>query len=198
MKILYAILLLCSSPVLATAPYHHMHLTADDPAAAAAWYQQHMGGELVRGGQAVQYDDVLFVWFKKDAGFPGSEGSSIDHIGFSFPDLAERMTSYEAAGVKVLSEARDVRGLFKFAFVEDPWGTKIEVMEDPETLGFHHIHLKGPEPEEIFDWYQASFGGERVIGRAVGAVRKRGSERTTGSWRIPLPPRLFPLSSSVP
>lgn len=162
MKTLYATLLLWAAPVLAGAPYHHMHLTATDPAAAAAWYQQHMGGELVRDGQAVQYDDVLFIWFKKEAGFPGSEGSSVDHIGFSFPDLAERMASYEAAGIKILSQPTDVRGLFKFAFVEDPWGTRIEVMEDPETLGFHHIHLKGPEPEEIFDWYESSFGGERA------------------------------------
>ncbi len=162
MKTLYAILLLCVAPALAAAPYHHMHLTATDPAAAAAWYHQHMGGELVRDGQAVQYDDVLFIWFQKEAGFAGSDGSSVDHIGFSFPDLAERMASYEAAGVKILAPSRDVRGLFKFAFVEDPWGTKIEVMEDPETLGFHHIHLRGSEPEAIFDWYQSSFGGERV------------------------------------
>ena len=72
------------------------------------------------------------------------------------------MASYEAAGVKIVSEVRDVQGKFKFAFVEDPWGTKIEVMEDPETLGLHHIHLKGPEPEKIFTWYESAFGGERT------------------------------------
>ncbi len=162
MKPLYAILFLLATPVLAGAPYHHMHLTATDPAEAAAWYHEHMGGELVRDGQAVLYDDVLVIWFQKEAGFEGSDGSSVDHIGFSFEDLAARMASYEAAGVKILREAIDVRGLFKFAFVEDPWGTKIEVMEDHDTLGFHHIHLKGPEPERIFDWYESSFGGERT------------------------------------
>jgi lactoylglutathione lyase len=154
--------LLFAAPALAGAPYHHMHMTATDPAAAAAWYHEHMGGELVRDDQAVLYDDVLVIWFKKDAGFEGSDGSSVDHIGFSFEDLGAKMASYEAAGVKILSEPIDVRGMFKFAFVEDPWGAKIEVMEDHDTLGFHHIHLKGPEPEKIFDWYESSFGGERT------------------------------------
>ena len=162
MKVLCATLFLLATPVLAGAPYHHMHLTATDAAEAAAWYNLHMGGELVRDGQGVLYDDVLVIWFKKEAGFAGSDGSSVDHIGFSFSDLGARMASYEAAGVKILSEVRDVRGLFKFAFVEDPWGTKIEVMEDHDTLGFHHIHLKGPEPEKIFGWYESSFGGERT------------------------------------
>ena len=154
--------LLISAPAFAGAPYHHMHLTATDPAEAAAWYHEHMGGELVRDGQGVLYDDVLVIFFKKDAGFAGSVGSSVDHIGFSFHDLAAKMASYEAAGVKITSEVRDIQGLFKFAFVEDPWGTRIEVMEDHDTIGFHHIHLRGSDPEAIFDWYEASFGGERT------------------------------------
>ncbi len=165
-RLLQAVLLLATlllaTPALAGAPYHHMHLTATDPGEAAAWYHEHMGGELVRDGQGVLYDDVLVIWFKKPAGFAGSDGSSVDHIGFSFHDLAAKMASYEAAGVKILGEVTDVRGLFKFAFVEDPWGTKIEVMEDHDTLGFHHIHLKGSDPEKIFDWYESSFGGERT------------------------------------
>ena len=52
-------------------------------------------------------------------------------------------------------------GLFKLAFVEDPWGTRIEVVQDPELLGLHHLHLRGPDPDEIFTWLLAKFGGER-------------------------------------
>ena len=37
-------------------------------------------------------------------------------------------------------------GLFKLAFVEDPWGTRIEVVQDPELLGLHHLHLRGRIP----------------------------------------------------
>lgn len=150
----------CNSAVAADAPYHHLHLTATDAAEAAAWYAEHMGGELAASGQVVDYDGVLVVFFVKEE-FPGSDGSSVDHIGFSFPDLAAKMSSFEAAGIKILSEVRDVQGKFKFAFVEDPWGTKIEVMEDPNQVGFHHIHLKSADPDATFDWYEAAFGGAR-------------------------------------
>jgi len=164
-----AFILALTAPVLAAdAPYGHIHLMATDPSEAAAWYERHMGGERFDRdagnvpGPGVFYGNIPVLWIKRDAGFPGSVGSSVDHIGFSFPDLAAKMASYEAAGVKITSEVRDVQGKFKFAFVEDPWGTKIEVMEDPETLGLHHIHLKGPEPEKIFAWYESAFGGERA------------------------------------
>ena len=46
--------------------------------------------------------------------------------------------------------------------MEDPWGTRIEVVQDPELLGLHHIHLRGPNPDEVFTWLQAKFGGERT------------------------------------
>ena len=54
------------------------------------------------------------------------------------------------------------RKLFKLAFIEDPWGVKIEVVQDPETPGFHHIHLRAPNPDEVLAWYQEKFGGERT------------------------------------
>lgn len=152
--------LLFASPALSDAPYHHLHLTATDAAQASAWYAEHMGGELAGDGQMVNYDGVLVIFFVKED-FPGSAGSSVDHIGFSFPDLAAKMKSFDAAGIKILSEVRDIQGKFKFAFIEDPWGTKIEVMQDPNLFGFHHIHLKNADPEATFDWYEAAFGGKR-------------------------------------
>jgi catechol 2,3-dioxygenase-like lactoylglutathione lyase family enzyme len=72
------------------------------------------------------------------------------------------MKELAAAGVKVVTPAREVAGLFKIAFVEDPWGVKIEIVQDPETLGFHHVHLRGPDPNAILAWYQETFGGERT------------------------------------
>jgi catechol 2,3-dioxygenase-like lactoylglutathione lyase family enzyme len=57
---------------------------------------------------------------------------------------------------------RDAPGLFKLAFVEDPWGARIEVVQDAELLGLHHIHLRGPDTEEIFKWLLSNFGGQRA------------------------------------
>ena len=144
-----------------TLPYDHMHLAAPDQAQAVDWYMRHMGA--VRGDlpDRVLFGKVLFVWFQR-AGSPSSEGSVIDHIGFSVADLDAKMKELQAAGVKVVAPVRDVAGLFKFAFIEDPWGVKIELVQDPDTLGFHHIHLQLPDPDASFAWYQARFGGERT------------------------------------
>ena len=57
----------------------------------------------------------------------------IDHVGFSLSDLDAKMKELEAAGAKVTTPAREVPGLFKMAFVEDPWGTRIEVVQDPRA-----------------------------------------------------------------
>ena len=65
---------------------------------------------------------------------------------------------------------RAIDGLFKLAFVEDPWGTKIEVVEDTEWLGFHHLHLRSTDPAAALDWYENIFEGERdsLKGRIAG------------------------------
>jgi catechol 2,3-dioxygenase-like lactoylglutathione lyase family enzyme len=34
-------------------------------------------------------------------------------------------------------------------------------VEDSELLGFHHIHLRVPDPEAALTWYQQMFGGQR-------------------------------------
>ena len=99
--------------------------------------------------------------FLRSANAGPSAGSAIDHVGFSFADLDAKMKEFEANGVKVVTPVREVPGLFKLGFVEDPWGTRIEVVQDPELLGLHHIHLRTPNPDEIFTWLLDKFGGEK-------------------------------------
>ena len=81
---------------------------------------------------------------------------------------------------------RDAPGLFKLAFVEDPWGTRIEVVQDPELLGLHHIHMRGPDPEAVFTWLQAKLGGERtkLKGRLDGWVSSTAPRRLQQRMQI--------------
>ena len=58
------------------------------------------------------------------------------------------------------STLRDVPGLFKIGFIFDPWGTRIELVEDKEDLGFHHVHLSATDPEATLAWYRDTMGGE--------------------------------------
>jgi len=145
-----------------TFPYDHIHLNAPDPAAAANWYEKYFGGRrIMEAPDRLMFGSTRLLFLKKDDAKPSS-GSAIDHLGFSFADLDAKMKEFEAAGVKIVTPTREAAGLFKLAFVEDPWGTRIEVVQDPELLGLHHVHMRGPNPEEVFTWLLAKFGGERT------------------------------------
>jgi catechol 2,3-dioxygenase-like lactoylglutathione lyase family enzyme len=145
-----------------TFPYDHIHLNVPDPAAAADWYVKVFGARRAsEGPDRLMFGSTRLLFLKKSDAKP-STGSSIDHIGFSFANLDAQMKEFEAAGVKIVTPAREVPGLFKIAFVEDPWGTRIEVVQDPGLLGLHHIHLRGPDPDGVFSWLLAKFGGERT------------------------------------
>jgi catechol 2,3-dioxygenase-like lactoylglutathione lyase family enzyme len=145
-----------------TFPYDHVHLNVPDPAAGANWYEKYFGGRRApEGPDRLMFGSTRLLFIKKADAKPSS-GSAIDHIGFSFADLDAKMKEFEAAGIKIVTPVRDVQGLFKLGFVEDPWGTRIEVVQDPELLGLHHIHMRGPNTDEVFAWLLAKFGGERA------------------------------------
>ena len=145
-----------------TLPYDHVHLNVPDQAGAVEWYEKNFGGKrTAEATERLMFGSTRLIFLRNANGLP-SAGSSIDHIGFSFADLDAKMKELEAAGVKVTTAVRDVPNLFKIAFVEDPWGTRIEVVQDPTLLGLHHIHMRAPDPEDTFTWLLAKFGGERT------------------------------------
>ena len=145
-----------------TFPYDHIHINVPDTAAAANWYEKYFGGRrITEAPDRLMFGSTRFMFLKKADAKPSS-GSAIDHVGFSFADLDTKMKEFEAAGIKIVTPAREEKGLFKLAFVEDPWGTRIEVVQDPELLGLHHIHMRGPDTDEILGWLLAKFGGQRT------------------------------------
>ena len=155
-----------------TLTWDNVHINVTDPARAAEWYVKYLGAKLVGApGQGTQamFGDVVLVFLKGQEP-QTSAGSLIDHISVSFADPDSRMKEIEAGGGKVLAPLRDLPGLFKAGFVEDPFGIKIEVVQDPERLGFHHVHLSVPNPATTLKWYHDMFGGEqaRLKGRLDG------------------------------
>jgi len=145
-----------------TLPFDHVHLTVPDPAQAAEWYRKNIGGEPVeKMSDRLRFGPTAIIFSKGDKATP-SVGSVVDHISFSFADLDAKVKDLEAAGAKIITPVRDMAGLFKLGFVEDPWGVRLELVQDAEQLGFHHIHLRGPDPEVMLTWYAEKFGGERA------------------------------------
>src|SRR2546428_9369592 len=123
----------------------HIHLNVPDQTKGVEWYQKYFGGQpMTEALDRLMFGDTRLIFLRNDKGQP-STGSALDHIGFSVANLDAKMKELEAAGIKVVSPAREVQGLFKLAFVEDPWGTRIEVVQDSEKLGLHHVHLRAPD-----------------------------------------------------
>ena len=70
------------------ADYHHVHITSASPLQAVDWYVRHMGCEPVtdRNDAADCYGvEVVFV---PQITTGTSQGTGIDHIGFSVMDLS--------------------------------------------------------------------------------------------------------------
>jgi predicted enzyme related to lactoylglutathione lyase len=144
--------------------WDNVHINVTEPAQAAEWYVKNLGAAQVGipgQGTQVKFGNVLVV-FLKGQEQQRSAGSLIDHIDISYEDLDTHLKQAENAGAKVLTQPHDVPGLFKVAFIEDPFGIKIEMVQDAGLTGFHHVHLSVAMPETTLRWYQDMFGGERA------------------------------------
>lgn len=146
-----------------TLMYDHIHMAVPDPEAAAQWYLDNIGGEFVDGRTDRLLIGTTRVMFLGNGGTVRrpSAGSVVDHLGFSFLDLSATVEKMRANGAAVEGEIRDVPGLFPLVFVVDPFGTRLELVQEPQHLGLHHIHLRAPDPTVALDWYEATFGGVR-------------------------------------
>jgi catechol 2,3-dioxygenase-like lactoylglutathione lyase family enzyme len=154
----------------------HLHLAVPDQAKAVDWYRRHFGGQPTKEAEdRLMFGDTRVIFQRNEKATP-SAGSVVDHIGFSVADLDAALKALEADGAKLEGPARDVPGLFKLAFVVDPWGTRLEVVQDSAKLGLHHLHLRAPDPNAALAWYASSFGGtigklkDRIDGINYGGV----------------------------
>ena len=139
--------------------WHHVHLRVPDRAEGAEWYAKYMEGEERR--TSARFGKTNINFFQAEGDFKGSTGSAVDHIGWSFRDLDAKMKEFEEAGINILAQPRTI-GSVKYAYIEDPWGTKIEVMQDADHLGFHHVHIYTTDPESTREWYKEIFGGRAM------------------------------------
>jgi catechol 2,3-dioxygenase-like lactoylglutathione lyase family enzyme len=142
-----------------TVPYDHIHLAAPDPEKAYAWYVANLGGQDGENPGRMIFEPftgrrplpVQLMFIKAPDASP-SEGSVIESIAFSVPDADARLERLQAAGATVSAPGA----------VIDPWGVKIEVIDDSEFRGLHHITLRVPDIETSITWFRAAFGGERA------------------------------------
>ena len=151
------------SPAFAQAGFvnlvDHIHLGVPDQAKGAEWYHTHFGGELTpEGPDRLMFGKTRMIFQKTPTPKP-SDGSVLDLIGFSVADLDAAVKRLQAAGVTIVKPATTIEGT-RVAQVTDPWGTTIEVVQDPRVLGLHHIGLLSPDPTASLAWFADKFGGK--------------------------------------
>lgn len=143
------------------ARYHHLHLASNDAEASARWYARHLGGRYRATGdyQLALFENSFLIWYQSDDVAP-SIGGVLDHFGFSVPSIDSVLEAMVTDGAELLQQPRAVGPEeLRIAFVNDPWGTKVELLEDEELLGPHHVHLLVTDIEEHREWLRQRLGG---------------------------------------
>ena len=162
---LAAVLIAAATPARAQTtmlPFDHIHV--NEPAAEASqWWEKNIPGgrRIAEAPNRIMYGAVRLM-FLGPRSTGGSDGSVIEHLGFSVPDLDATMRSLAAIDTKVIEPVKDTPGLYKTAMIESPWGTRVQLVQDAELLGLHHVQLRSQDPEGTFKWLLDKFGGERT------------------------------------
>jgi catechol 2,3-dioxygenase-like lactoylglutathione lyase family enzyme len=170
-KVLAVVLFALPAAAFAAAP-HHIHLATSSPSESVKWYVEHLDcGRIDDRPQLVDCGGMEIEFVARTT-LGGSQGTGVNHISVSVEDVNAKMAALEAVGVRGSgvrlqrfpdgSTIQTLPGAFEHGFIFDPWGTRIELVEDPEHIGFHHIHLQSVDPAAALDWYAGMLGGERA------------------------------------
>lgn len=150
----------------------HHHLNVSDIAAHRQFWGELLGGELAKFGDTdvVKLPNAL-LFLRPQAPGGGSDGSTVNHLGFRVPDLRALVGELEAAGIEMVTEevVADAEGAVHYnegqdvhmAFAKGPDGIRVELLEDASLDGTvpHHIHIFTPDDEATQAWYRDHFRG---------------------------------------
>jgi catechol 2,3-dioxygenase-like lactoylglutathione lyase family enzyme len=140
----------------------HIHLVVQDPAAMQKVWVDVMGGKPDTAGPLtlVKFPNafVIITGGANAAGREGTNGSVVNHVGFSVKSYAATKAKAEAAGLAVRELTPNQQ-----AFVTFPGNVTVEIQEDTSIASeseFSHFHLSVADPNAAREWYIKTFGGE--------------------------------------
>jgi catechol 2,3-dioxygenase-like lactoylglutathione lyase family enzyme len=138
--------------------FDHISFSVADPAKAAAWYVKTFGA-TPDGTAGVTFGSIRFRFRQAGSAAP-SAGSVIDHLGFAVTSLEAKAAEWRAAGLTPIAAPQNSGGI-KAVWFEDPWGVRLELLQD-EHAGLHHVHLLATDRAVTLKWLTDSLGGTRV------------------------------------
>ncbi len=157
-------LLLLPGLALAQSTFTHVHIRVPDVEAAANWYGELLGGEVRPGGPGffVLQSNGFIGTMPNEGNAGASREGAIDHFGFGFDDLEAAVERARQLGARIDEEPRPGITAPLIAFIEDPWGARIELMQDPAHPRINHVHIFVDDKDATRDWFLDIFGGEFV------------------------------------
>jgi catechol 2,3-dioxygenase-like lactoylglutathione lyase family enzyme len=159
--------------------YGHHHLNTTNMEAQKKFYVDTLGGKLVKFGQnqqeIIEFPNVLMFFRPMQAPTGGTIGTTVNHIGFSAPDLRPLVakikangfkmitTESVAANVKVTDDIAAASPTTNIAYALGPEDTKVEFVEvktQTAPIQLHHVHFFGQQNAEMQAWYAKTFGAK--------------------------------------
>src|SRR5580704_1726865 len=157
--------------------YGHHHLNTTNMDAQKKFFVDSLGGTVVKFGanqqEIVKFPNVLIFFRPMQAPTGGSIGTTMNHIGFSVPNLSTFVPKIKAAGykmitaesvaanVKVTNDIAAASPTTNIAFALGPEDVKVEFVEvksQKAPIQLHHIHFFGQMNTEMQAWYAKTFG----------------------------------------
>ena len=149
---------------LSQSVFTHAHLRVPEgqQEAAAAWYNQVLGGEPgeIGPGPGIRHHNG-FIGSMPNEGMAGDGGESvIDHVGVSVPDVRASVELVRELGGVIRTEPQVGVTATLIAHVTDPWGGRFELLQEPVYTGINHVHLLASDADAMSDWFLQVFGGK--------------------------------------
>jgi catechol 2,3-dioxygenase-like lactoylglutathione lyase family enzyme len=171
--------------------YGHHHLNTTNVDAQKKFFVDTLGGTLIKVGtnnaEVVKFPNVLIFFRPNQAPTGGTRGTTVNHIGFSVPDLRRAVDKVKANGFQMITKTevaadRDVKddiagpaqaggASIAFALAQD--GVKVELVENkqqPIPITLHHVHFFNPRNADMQAWYVKTFGARSRTGGAFPAA----------------------------
>ena len=111
---------------------HHIHFAAEDVDAMKAWYVKIFDAVPGQRGifEAADLPGVNLTYSPSDESLAGTQGRSLDHIGFEIDGLEAFCERLEGMGVTFDRPYQEIESLgLAIAFFTDPFGTYVELTE---------------------------------------------------------------------
>ena len=169
--------------------YGHHHLNTTNMDAQKKFFVDTLGGKLIKLGannaEIVEFPNVLIFFRPTQAPTGGTRGTTVNHIGFSVPNLRTMVDKVKANGFQMITNTEapgreikdDIAGPLQpggasIAFALGPDEVKVEFVEAKQQtipITLHHVHFFNPKNTEMQAWYVKTFGARPRSGGAFPA-----------------------------